>query len=128
MEKVKFSKFFPETRSYITVSGKAKGSDDFEVSLDISDGSDRISFFATEWDKSGDTIKFLESVRQAVEATIAFQQKAMGLKPTKGDKALGNWENFFDKVVEKKPAAKKKPEGSKPASKKKPAGSKKVVK
>lgn len=128
MEKVKFSKFFPDTRAFVTVSGTAKSGDDFEVSLDISDGSDRVSFYATEWDRNGSTIKFLESVKQAIEATLEFQQKAMGLKPAKGNKGFERWENIFGKVAEKKPAAKKKPAGDKPAAKKKPASSKKVVK
>lgn len=116
-EKVSFAKFFPESHSFVTLAGSAKGSNDFDVSLDISDGSDTVRFYLSDW-HNAETVKMLENLKKAIEMTMAFQSKAMGMKPS--ERTHKFLEMIHGAVDEVKPAAKK-PAAKKAASKKKAA-------
>lgn len=73
-EKLNFSKFFPESTSYVVLEGYAKGSDDYDVTLKIGDGGERITLFTTDWYKDD---KMLKALQEAVQKALDFQQKAM---------------------------------------------------
>ena len=107
-EKLNFSKFFPDSTSYVSVSGSAIGSDDFSVNVKIGDGNESISIFASDWYKD-DALATLKAIQEGVTKAIEFQQKA--LKLPKVDIPQGTlWgmpEVVAKKVAPKKKAAKK---------------------
>ena len=99
-EKLNFSKFFPDSTSYVSVSGSAIGSDDFSVNVKIGDGNESISIFASDWYKD-DALATLKAIQEGVTKAIEFYEKALKLpKPPQVDE----WNSFFN---EDKPATKK---------------------
>ena len=116
-EKVSFAKFFPESHSFVTMSGTAKGNDDFGVSLDISDGSDTVRFYLSDW-HNVETVKMLENLKKAIEMTMAFQAKAMGMKPSE---RTGRFMDILNGAVDEVQLEVKKPAAKKAAPKKKAA-------
>ena len=116
-EKISFAKFFPESHSFITLSGKAEGSDNFGVSLDISDGSDTVRFYLSDW-HNVESVKMLENLKKAIEMTMAFQAKALGMKPSE---RTGGFMDMLKETVGEVKSAAKKPAAKKAASKKKAA-------
>lgn len=116
-EKISFAKFFPESHSFVTLSGNAKGSDDFGVSLDISDGSDTVRFYLSDW-HNGEAVKMLENLKKAIEMTMAFQAKALGMKPSERP---GRFMDILNGAMDEVKPAAKKPAAKKAAPKKKAA-------
>jgi hypothetical protein len=98
-EKLSFSKFFPESTAYVSVSGKATASDNFNIDVKIGDGSESISLFTTDWYKD-DSLATLKAIQEGITKAIEFQQKA--LKLPKQDKTLREhwaiWENTPAKI------------------------------
>ena len=107
-EKLNFSKFFPDSTSFVSVSGSALGADDFSVNVKIGDGDSAVSIFTSDWFKD-DSLATLKAIQEGVTKAIEFQQKA--LKLPKVDIPQGTlWgmpEVVAKKVAPKKKAAKK---------------------
>lgn len=106
-EKVSFSKFFPNSQQFVVIEGKASSPDDFSINIDIGDGSEKASFYIdNHYFKDGAAM--LRAMRDAMQKSLEFYEKAMkmpALKPVKGldvDSILASWN------TEKKPAAKAK--------------------
>lgn len=104
-EKLSFSKFFPESTSYVVLEGYAKGSDDFDITLKVGDGGEHITLFATDWyNKNG----MLKAVKEAVDKALEFQEKAIKMAKVEAPKNL--FEDIFPapkKAAPKKKVAKK---------------------
>ena len=83
-EKVSFSKFFPESTTFIVLDGYANGKDDFDVTLKIGDGSDQVTLFATDWYKNANLLKTLQ---EAVTKAVEFQNKALGMSGSNEEEA-----------------------------------------
>jgi len=75
-DKLKFSKFFPDSTSYVSITGRASGSDDFNINVRIGDGDDSISLFTTDWYKD-DGLATLKAIQEGITKAIEFQQKAL---------------------------------------------------
>jgi hypothetical protein len=105
-EKVNFSKFFPSSTSYVVLEGYAKGSDDFDVTLKMGDGSNQFTVFTTDWYKDGDAV--LKAMREAIDKALEFQDKAA--KMGKAAKPQDIFDSVFPtpkKAAPKKKATKK---------------------
>lgn len=93
-EKLSFSKFFPESTSFVSVTGKATASDDFSINVKIGDGNESISLFTTDWFKD-DSLATLKAIQEGITKAIEFQQKA--LKMPKQEKLVPEhwaiWDN-----------------------------------
>lgn len=87
--KVKYSKFFPDSCMYISVVGRSRSHDDYDVSLDIGDGSGKVSFFLSDFYKK-EAVAQLKAMQDAVKAALDFYEAASNMPP-----------------AQKKPAAKK---------------------
>jgi len=101
-EKVEFSKFFPASTSFVVVSGAAEGSDDFGISVEIGDGSDKVSFYLSDWLGQKDGLASLKAVQEGIQKAIDFYGKALNLPKT------DNGFPFATASVKSKTAAKKK--------------------
>ena len=103
-EKLNFSKFFPESTAFVSISGEAKGSDDFHIDVKIGDGEKSVSLWTSDWYK-GDPLATLKAIQEGVTKAIEFQQKA--LKMPKFDKPdpVAFWD-AVEKAVPKKKAKK----------------------
>ena len=101
-EKLNFSKFFPDSTSFVSVSGSALGADDFSVNVKIGDGDSAVSIFTSDWFKD-DSLATLKAIQEGVTKAIEFQQKA--LKMPKIDVPFSG--RLWD-VAEKKTTAPKK--------------------
>jgi hypothetical protein len=77
-EKLSFSKFFPESTAYVSVSGKATSSDNFNIDVKIGDGNESISLFTTDWYKD-DGLATLKAIQEGVQKAIEFHQKVLNL-------------------------------------------------
>ena len=100
-EKLSFSKFFPESTAYVSVSGKATASDNFNIDVKIGDGSESISVFTTDWYKD-DSLATLKAIQEGITKAIEFQQKA--LKLPKQEKTLReHWSIWDQEPKETKP-------------------------
>ena len=96
-ETLKFSKFFPESTSFVSVSGSASGSDNFNVDVKIGDGSNTISIFTTDWFRD-DSLQTLKAIQEGITKAIEFQQNALKLPKI-------NTEELFSFPVETKKKA-----------------------
>lgn len=92
-EKLSFSKFFPESTAFVSVSGKATASDNFNIDVKIGDGSESISLYTTDWFKD-DSLATLKAIQEGITKAIEFQQKALKLPKT------AKPESIFD-IIEK---------------------------
>ena len=92
-EKLSFSKFFPESTAFVSVSGRAVGSDNFSIDVKIGDGSESISLYTTDWFKD-DSLATLKAIQEGITKAIEFQQKALKLPKTPKQ------ETIFD-IIEK---------------------------
>ena len=77
-EKLNFSKFFPDSTSFVSVTGSAISPEDFSVNVKIGDGNEAISIFASDWFKD-DSLSHLKAIQEGVQKAIDFHQKALGL-------------------------------------------------
>ena len=120
LEKVSFSKFFPNMQQYVVVQGKASSPEDFSLSIDSGDGNNKSSFHFDPFYFSGKEAEtMLVSMRDAMQQALEFYEKALALPEIKPLKfTQSDWDSLFPKE-EKKPATKK------PAAKKKKAAVKK---
>jgi hypothetical protein len=80
-EKLSFSKFFPDSTSYVSVTGSAVSPEDFNVNVKIGDGSEAVSIYASDWFKD-DGLATLKAIQEGVQKAIDFHQKALGLPKT----------------------------------------------
>jgi hypothetical protein len=95
-EKLNFSKFFPKSTAYVSVSGNATASDDFNIDVKIGDGNESISLYTTDWFKD-DGLATLKAIQEGITKAIEFQQKA--LKLPKGDKVFEPHWAIWDQAV-----------------------------
>jgi len=119
-EKLNFSKFFPESTAYVSVSGKATASDNFNIDVKIGDGNESISLFTTDWYKD-DGLATLKAIQEGVQKAIDFHQKALSLPKVGVPEVWAMWDQApttskpvkrvlrsTETVVKKKAAPKKK--------------------
>jgi len=78
-EKVSYSKFFPESTAFVVVSGSAEGADDFGISVEIGDGSEKVSFYLSDWLGQKDSLASLKAVQEGIQKAIDFYAKALNL-------------------------------------------------
>ena len=88
-EKLNFSKFFPDSTSFVSVTGSAVSPNDFNLSVKIGDGSESISIYASDWYKD-DALSTLKAIQEGVQKAIEFHTKA--LKLPKVETGLFPWE------------------------------------
>ena len=101
-EKLNFSKFFPESASYVTINGEAKGSDDFHIDVKIGDGEKSVSLWTSDWYK-GDPLATLKAIQEGVTKAIEFQQKALKMpKFDVPESPAAFWETVAPKKKAKK--------------------------
>lgn len=118
-EKLNFSKFFPDSTSFVSVTGSAVSPDNFDLSVKIGDGSESISIYASDWYKD-DALSTLKAIQEGVQKAIDFHQKALGLPKMEVPDVWAAWDNASTKmkpakrvlkstetVVKKKATAKK---------------------
>jgi hypothetical protein len=98
-EKMNFSKFFPSSASYVTVSGAAKGSDNFSVDVKIGDGNDSVSIFTSDWYKD-DSLATLKAIQEGITKAIEFHTKALKLPKAEVQEM---WSMWGDEPKETKP-------------------------
>lgn len=96
-EKLSFSKFFPESTSFVSVSGKATASDDFSINVKIGDGSESISLFTTDWFKD-DSLATLKAIQEGITKAIEFQQKALKMPKLEASEVWSAWDNAPAKI------------------------------
>jgi len=119
-EKLNFSKFFPESTSYVSVTGSAVSPEDFNVTVKIGDGSESIAIYTSDWYKD-DALSTLKAIQEGVQKAIDFHQKALGLPKVAVPEVWSAWDNepakmkpakrvlkSTETVVKKKAVAKKK--------------------
>ena len=106
-EKVEFSKFFPQSTSFVVVSGSAEGADDFGISVEIGDGSDKVSFYLSDWLGNKDGLASLKAVQEGIQKAIDFYAKALNL-PKVEDFEFPTVSNGVKKAATKKKATTKK--------------------
>jgi hypothetical protein len=75
-EKLNFSKFFPQSTSYVSVTGHATSPEDFSVNVKIGDGDEAVSLFTSDWFKD-DGLATLKAIQEGVQKAIEFHQKAL---------------------------------------------------
>ena len=102
-EKLNFSKFFPETTNFVVVTGAAKSPTDFDLTVEIGDGSDKATYYVSDWMK-GD-LTSLKAIQEGVNKAIQFYEKALKM-PKSQEVNLYSIFDDEDKPVKK--AAKKK--------------------
>ena len=107
-EKVEFSKFFPQSTSFVVVSGSAEGSDDFGISVEIGDGSDKVSFYLSDWLGQKDGLASLKAVQEGIQKAIDFYGKALNLPKTDNAFPFGGTATVKSKTAAKKKATTKK--------------------
>jgi hypothetical protein len=90
-EKLSFSKFFPESTAYVSVSGKATASDNFNIDVKIGDGSESISLFTTDWYKD-DGLATLKAIQEGVQKAIEFHQKVLSLPKVEVPEVWAMWD------------------------------------
>jgi hypothetical protein len=90
-EKLSFSKFFPESTAYVSVSGKATASDNFNIDVKIGDGSESISLFTTDWYKD-DGLATLKAIQEGVQKAIDFHQKVLSLPKVEVPEVWAMWD------------------------------------
>lgn len=77
--KVKYAKFFPGDCVYVSVVGRYRGPEDYDVSLDIGDGSGKASFFLSDFFKA-DSLAQLKALQEGVKAALDFYEAASSKK------------------------------------------------
>lgn len=91
-EKLNFSKFFPDSTSFVSVTGSAVSPEDFNVSVKIGDGSESISIYASDWYKD-DALSHLKAIQDGIQKAIDFHQKALNLPKLKVPEVWSAWDN-----------------------------------
>jgi hypothetical protein len=91
-EKLNFSKFFPDSTSFVSVTGSAVSPDNFDLSVKIGDGSESISIYASDWYKD-DALSTLKAIQEGVQKAIDFHQKALGLPKMEVPDVWAAWDN-----------------------------------
>lgn len=77
--KVKYAKFFPGDCTYVSVVGRYRGPEDYDVSLDIGDGSGKASFFLSDFFRT-DSLAQLKALQEAVKVALDFYETANSKK------------------------------------------------
>jgi hypothetical protein len=80
--KVKYSKFFPDSCSFVSVVGRVRGSDDYDVSLDIGDGNVKVNFFLSDFYKV-EALAQLKAIQEGVRVAIEFYESSSKSPATK---------------------------------------------
>lgn len=91
-EKLNFSKFFPQSTSFVSITGEAVSPDDFNVNVKIGDGSESISIYASDWYKD-DALSHLKAIQEGIQKAIDFHQKALNLPKLVVPKVWSSWDN-----------------------------------
>jgi len=91
-EKLNFSKFFPQSTSFVSITGEAVGPDDFNVNVKIGDGSESISIYASDWYKD-DALSHLKAIQEGIQKAIEFHQKALSLPKLTVPEVWSAWDN-----------------------------------
>lgn len=123
MEKVNFSKFFPDTQQFIVVKGHAKSPEDFDLTFSFGDGLNTSNLFLHPFGPK-DNAGMLRAMRDSLQRALDFYESVLKLPsmPVAKDKPL-EW--IFSPVSAKKADTPKKSEVTKKAApKKKPAAKK----
>lgn len=87
-DKIEFSKFFPQTTSFVVVTGAAEGSDEFNISVEIGDGSDKVSFYLSDWFGGKNNVASLKAIQEGIQKALDFHAKVL-TKPTVSDLSEG---------------------------------------
>jgi hypothetical protein len=77
--KVKYAKFFPGDCVYVSVVGRYRGPEDYDVSLDIGDGSGKASFFLSDFFKT-EAVAQLKALQEGVKVALEFYEAASSKK------------------------------------------------
>ena len=77
--KVKYAKFFPGDCVYVSVVGRYRGPEDYDVSLDIGDGNGKASFFLSDFFKT-ESVAQLKALQEAVKVALDFYEAASSKK------------------------------------------------
>ena len=99
-EKLNFSKFFPDSTSFVSVTGSAVSPDNFDISVKIGDGSESVAIYASDWYKD-DALSTLKAIQEGVQKAIEFHQKALKLPKLNVPEVWSAWDNA---PVKAKPA------------------------
>lgn len=91
-EKLNFSKFFPQSTAFVSITGEAVSPDDFSVNVKIGDGSESISIFASDWYKD-DALSQLKAIQEGIQKAIDFHQKALSLPKLQVPEVWSSWDN-----------------------------------
>ena len=107
--KLCFSKFFPQSTSYVSVTGHATSPEDFSVNVKIGDGDEAVSLFTSDWYKD-DGLATLKAIQDGVQKAIEFHQKALKMPKIEVPEHWAIWdqEPISNGVKEAKPRAAKK--------------------
>ena len=76
-DKIEFSKFFPQTTSFVVVTGAAEGSDDFNISVEIGDGSDKVTFYLSDWFGNKNGVASLKAIQEGIQKALDFHAKVL---------------------------------------------------
>lgn len=80
--KVKYSKFFPDSCSFVSVTGRVRGPSDYDVSLNIGDGNAKVEFFLSDFYKS-EALAQLKAIQESVRVAIEFYESSSKAPATK---------------------------------------------
>lgn len=100
-EKLSFSKFFPQSTAFVSVSGTATASDNYSVDVKIGDGNESVSLFTTDWYKD-ESLATLKAIQEGITKAIEFQQKALKL-PKQDKTPRAHWAIWENQPKETKP-------------------------
>jgi len=102
-EKVDHVKFNHDTLGFISVQGSAAGSDDYDISVSMSDGEDRVNLYLNANWQSKNPVELLKMYQEGIGKALEFVTKASKMG-TRGS----IWEtNSINKQTENKIRAKK---------------------
>lgn len=104
-QKLNFNKFFPESTTFVVLEGYAKGSDDYDVTLRLGDGSNNVTLFTTDWYKDGNAV--LKALKDAVDKAIEFQEMATKMGKVESVSLIDILSKRPKKETNKKAATKK---------------------
>lgn len=90
-EKLSYSKFFPQSTSYVSVTGHATSPEDFNVNVKIGDGDESVSLFASDWFKD-DGLATLKAIQEGVQKAIEFHQKALKMPKVEVPEVWAMWD------------------------------------
>lgn len=85
--KVKYSKFFADGCSFVSVIGRVRGSNDYDVTLNIGDGNSKVEFFLSDFYKT-EALAQLKAIQEGVKVAIEFYESCSKAPTTKEKPAV----------------------------------------